>query len=91
MMNTTRGTYKYYVFQPDNRGIWIHEVSGNAAGCRQFLSAVKKCFPHAFYKSKYSPTLPEPVSISYMDGGEDLIKIENYYIAFLKEDNLNVI
>ena len=82
MMNTTRGTYKCYVFQPDDRGIWIHKVSGHAAGCRQFMTAVKKQFPFAFYKSRYFPTLPFPKSISYMDGGEDLFKIENYYIEF---------
>ena len=91
MMNMTRGTYKCYVFQPDERGIWIHKVTGNAAGCRQFLSVVKKRFPYAFYKSKYSPTLPDPVSISYMDGGDDLFKIENYYIAFFKGGSLNAI
>ena len=82
MMNKIRGTYECYVFEPDDRGIWIHKVSGNAAGCRQFMEAVKKLFPYAFYKSRYSPTLPDPVSISYMDGGEDLFKIENYYITF---------
>ena len=86
-MNTIRGVYECFVFQPDDRGIWIHKVSGNAAGCRQFMAAVKKRLPYAFYKSRYSPTLPEPVSISYMDSGEDLFKIENYYIAFLEEDN----
>ena len=90
-MNTTRGAYKCYVFQPYDSEIWIHKVSGNAAGCRQFMAAVKKRFPYAFYKSRYSPTLPEPVSISYMDGGGDLFKIENYCIPFLKEDNLNAI
>ena len=90
-MNTVKGTYEYYVFSVYEHGIWIHKVTGNAAGCRQFVSAVKKRFPNAFYKSRYSPTLPEPVSISYMDGGEDLFKIENYYIPFLKEDDLNVI
>lgn len=86
-MNVPKETYECYAFQPDQVGIWIHKVSGHAAGCRQFLSAVKKLFPHAFYKSRYAPTLPIPLSMSYMDGGEDLFKIENYYIPFLKENN----
>lgn len=81
-MNVPKGTYKCYVFEPGELGIWIHKVTGNAAGCRQFMESVKKRFPYAFYKSRYSPTLPFPRSISYMDAGEDLFKIENYYVAF---------
>lgn len=86
-MNTPRGTYECYVFEPGEIGIWIHKVSGHAAGCRQFMEAVKKRFPYAFYKSRYSPNLPLPISISYMDAGEDLFKIENYFYQFKKEDN----
>lgn len=82
-MRTPKEFYSYYVFQPDEHGVWIRRVTGHATGCRQFFRAVKKLFPDAFYKASYDPIFCKPISVSYMDGGEDLFQIENYYAEVL--------
>lgn len=78
-MKTHKKQYSYMVFQPDQYGVWIRKVTGDASDCRKFLERVKKRFPNAFYKATYRHDFPDPISVAYMKADEDLLKIENYY------------